>query len=590
MKATRRLMVGLLGFLAFLPLASPAHAAAVPADTGWLSLQVTHNWTMNEQPQLDGERLVWQAYDGTDWEILVYDLASGSITQLTDDGIDETDPQLDGDQLLWITHPAPLPPWVYSLASGSPALSLYDFTTDRVEPIPQSEGVQGSPQIAGDLVVWEGGPDAATTDIYVYSLTSRQTRRLTNDAYRQSDPVTDGRYVAFVTHPFQYSELWLFDNETGTLRQLSDVGRTSNTVGRPSVNGGRIAWVESDSRDFYVRVFDTANSGWTTVTRTDDHTLAQPLRSPVLGGESVAWLSWAEPGQMAMPHESPWAVMVADLSTLASRKVADAFGGDLWMQDDGKLLAYTYFGWGPRLRVYDLETGAETAPEADPEGGSTGGPPARPIEGARGSGGPPSLSGGRVAFAVYQFVNRVYDDSDIVLGFRGASQAAPASPSPPLRVFADLAGSPYEAAVQKLADRGLFRGYRKGGTLLARPDAAVLRWQFLRMLLDIEGVRWEFSSNQTPFLDLGPRDDVHMSLHEVVEAGLELGITRGTTDHSFSPYAPITWGQALTMVTRAVKTLDSGATEPSSGSEGDLGSPMTRGEAAQMLAVLLEER
>lgn len=39
--------------------------------------------------------------------------------------------------------------------------------------------------------------------------------------------------------------------------------------------------------------------------------------------------------------------MIADFSTLAPRKVGDAFGGDLWMQNDGKLVAYTYVGWGP---------------------------------------------------------------------------------------------------------------------------------------------------------------------------------------------------------------------------------------------------
>ncbi|MCL5943008.1 MAG: hypothetical protein M1325_05805 [Actinobacteria bacterium] len=230
-----------------------------------------------------------------------------------------------------------------------------------------------------------------------------------------------------------------FGTISGALSTPSDRGRTANTVGPPSVNRGRIAWVESDSRDFYLRVFDTAVLGWTTVTRTEDHRLAQALRSPVLRGDAAAWLSWTGPGRQAMPHESPWSVMIADFSTLAPRKVGDAFGGDLWMQNDGKLVAYTYFGWGPRLRVYDLEAGAETELEADPEGGSAGGPPTLPMDGARGPLIPPSLNSGRVAFATHQFVNRVYEDSDIVLSFRGAPPATPASSLLLLLAFAVVA-------------------------------------------------------------------------------------------------------------------------------------------------------
>src|SRR5680860_368540 len=110
MTIARRLTVVLLRsvtlmLVVFMLSGPPAHAATPSVmDTEWHSLQVTHNWTMNQQPQLSGERLVWQAYDGTDWEILTYDLNSGSIVQLTDDGIDESDPRLDGAHLVWTTH------------------------------------------------------------------------------------------------------------------------------------------------------------------------------------------------------------------------------------------------------------------------------------------------------------------------------------------------------------------------------------------------------------------------------------------------------------------------------------------------------
>lgn len=635
MRMARRLTVVLLRsvapMLVVFMLSIPPAYAATPSVTAseWHSLQVTHNWTMNEQPQLGGERLVWQAFDGTDWEILAYDLASGSISQLTNDGIDESDPRLDGAHLVWTTQP--FPPGVHLPINVPSTLSLYDFDIHTIMPIPESEGVQGSPQIAGDLVVWEAGPDSGTTDIYVYNLTTRQTRRLTNDAYRQSDPATDGRYVAFVTHPYQYSELWLFDSETGTMRKLSDAGRSTNTVGRPSVNEGRVAWVESDGRDFYLRVFDAAGDHMITATQTNDHTLAQPLRSPVIGGNTVAWLSWTNPGRQVMPHESPWSVMVADLATLAPRTIGDAFAGDLGIQSDGALLAYTSFefGAGDVLHVYETASGQETTLDPDPEHRSSGGTAGFPTGGGRGvgmarSGGQligPSLAGGRVAFTAYQSVNAPYADSDIILGYQGSPPLVPAAPSPPYRVFADLTGSPYARAVDELAGQGIVRGYQQGDRLLFEPDRPVLCWQFLRMVMDATGVKWFLYNNQSPFTDTFVNGVEIDTLRRVAEAGLELGITKGTAPTRFAPYQPITRAEAITMLIRAAEAKKPGSTTAPAGFRGTLGSfspthadnlrraeylglleglvgfgpvwdpwqPMTRGEAAQVLAELLDE-
>ena len=631
MRHALRFSLLLLGCAALLLAGPPTPATALPpwAPAEWQSLQVTHNWTQNERPVLSGDRLVWQAFDGVDWEILTYDLASGAIEQLTDDTADETGPEFAGDQLVWVTYPAPLPPQIYFFSAAVPSLTLYDPATHTLEQIPQSEGVQGPPVTAGDLVVFLAGPSPDAADIYVYSLTTGQTRRLTNDAYPQSDPATDGRYVAFVTHPYQYSELWLFDSETGTLRQLSTIGRSSNTVGPPSVNEGRIAWVESDSRDYFLRLFDTAVPGWTTLTRTEDHTLAQPLRSPVVGGNTLAWLSWTNPGRQAMPHESPWSVMVADLSDLAPRTIGDAFAGDLGIQSDGALLAYTSFefGAGNVLHVYETASGEQTTIDPDPERRSSAGPAGSPTGGGRAVGLArsgdqlvgPSLAGGRVACSAYQSVNSQSPDSDIILGYQGTPPPVPAAPNPPYRVFADLAGSPYAGAVNLLAGQGIVRGYQHGDRLLFEPDRPVLRWQFLRMVLDATGVKWFLYNNQSPFTDTFVNGVEVDTLRRVAEAGLELGITKGTAPTRLSPYRPMSRAEAITMLIRAAEAKKPGSTATPATYQATLGSfspthadslrraeylgllnglvdfgpgwdpwqTMTRGEAAQVLANLL---
>lgn len=621
MRHALRFSLLLLGCAALLLAGPPTPATALPpwAPPEWQSLQVTHNWTQNERPVLSGNRLVWQAFDGVDWEILTYDLASGSIEQLTDDTADETGPEFVGDHLVWVSDPVPLPLWVYTVSAAVPSLTLYDPATGALETIPQSDRVLAPPVTSGDLVVFLAGPSPNDADLYVYSLASGQTRRLTRDSYPQSEPATDGRYVAFVTHPYQYSELWLFDSETGKMMQLSSVGRASTTVGPPSANAGRIAWVESDGRDYYLRLFDAAVPLLTTLTRTEDHTLAQPLRTPVLGGDMVAWLAWTEPGRRAMPHESPWSVMVSRLSAFAPRAVGAAFGGEVWLQEDGTLLAYTDFDRGPSLHVYDVGAGTEHELDADP-GAAAGAGASLSGRGVRGPATRPSLDGGRVAFSAYQFVNPVYDDRDIVLAYRGSAPATPRSPSPPVRRFSDVGDSAYAQAIADLAARGIVRGYRAYDHLEFAPDRAVLRWQFLRMALEATGVDYAFFNEQPGFADLiGPSGENNF-LRRVVAAGLALGITRGTTDTTFGPYAPISRAQALTMLVRAAEAADAGSTltptEYRGTLQGVLGphaenlrraeyhgflrglaglgpawdpwAPMTRGEAAQVLVNLLQ--
>ena len=148
-------------------------ASSVPASGVWASIQVTHNFTKNERPQLEGNRLVWQAFDGTDWEIEAYDLSTGALTQLTDDRVDETDPKLSGDRVVWIraqTQP------VGDKAIGSdaqPSLVLFDFATGASRPVQGSEGVQDA-SLVGDLLVWRAR-SGSESDIFVNDLATGQT-------------------------------------------------------------------------------------------------------------------------------------------------------------------------------------------------------------------------------------------------------------------------------------------------------------------------------------------------------------------------------------------------------------------------------
>ena len=57
-------------------------------------------------PQTDGARVIWEHFDGRDFELYIVDLASpNSAIPFTDDGLDDLDdttPQIDGNNIVWV--------------------------------------------------------------------------------------------------------------------------------------------------------------------------------------------------------------------------------------------------------------------------------------------------------------------------------------------------------------------------------------------------------------------------------------------------------------------------------------------------------
>ncbi|MCL4367910.1 MAG: S-layer homology domain-containing protein [Actinobacteria bacterium] len=621
---------------------SPVSQTVLTTSLAWSSLQITHNWTKNEQPQLDTRHLVWQAWDGFDWEIESEDLSTGVITQLTDDQLDQTDPRLTGDRVVWATHVLPGPdiPASYIVRNPVPQLTVYDYRDGKTTTIPGSVGAR-EVEVTGDLVSWVAG-DGDRAEVYVHDLATGETKRLTNDHVQQSQVATDGRWVVYVTRADGHDEVWADDVQSDEHRQVSEPGATG-TVEDLALNAGRAAWVEHDGARYRLLFVDLATNQHRELAREGSGdasgqsgsasgpaaTQGQPplLMDPVIGGAKLAYLRFTNPGRPVMPHESPWSVVLLDLKT-QGQTVREGSDGGLWMQADGALFAYTAFEdrFGAGLHLYDTQTGLDSTPNPDPEGLSSGGPVGSPSMGGRGltlgrSGGSligPSLVDGRVAFAVYQSVNAQYDDSDVILAYRGTAPPQPTAPSPPLRVFVDVAASPYAEAVNLLAGKGIVRGYQEGESLLFRPESPVFRWQFLRMVMDVTGVRWFMYNNQSPFTDTFVNGVEVDTLRRVAEAGLELRITKGTSPTRLSPYQPISRAEAVTMLIRAAEVQKPGSTTAPTAYAGSLGSfsaahadtmrraeyhhlldglvgfgpawdpwqPMSRGEAAQVLANL----
>ena len=63
--------------------------------------QVTANSYDDRLPHVQGNFLVWQTYDGSDWEVFLYNITDGTTTQITDNAEDDVSPQTDGHYVVW---------------------------------------------------------------------------------------------------------------------------------------------------------------------------------------------------------------------------------------------------------------------------------------------------------------------------------------------------------------------------------------------------------------------------------------------------------------------------------------------------------
>ncbi|GAB4246490.1 MAG: hypothetical protein Kow00129_06810 [Thermoleophilia bacterium] len=144
----------------------------------------------------------------------------------------------------------------------------------------------------------------------------------------------------------------------------------------------------------------------------------------------------------------------------------------------------------------------------------------------------------------------------------GATLERAAAGAPVPVPFSDVSRNhPYANAIGGLYEAGVIVGFGDGSF---RPEGRVSRQQFAKMiLLTLEQVptEWEVSV----FADVPPAPGLYPD--NFVALAYRLGITKGTSVNPalFSPHAPITRAQVITMVTRAADALYPGALEHAPG-------------------------
>ena len=139
--------------------------------------QITTNYYYVLNPDLHGNELVFQGWDGDDYEIFLYRFDTDQIEQLTNNQFDDVSPVVWDGRVAWVAHPT-VTAEIFYMADGV------------IRKISEGTEDNAAPSIWKDKVVWQGYDD---TDLEIYYFNGRRTIKLTSNTWDDLAPkIRDG--------------------------------------------------------------------------------------------------------------------------------------------------------------------------------------------------------------------------------------------------------------------------------------------------------------------------------------------------------------------------------------------------------------
>ena len=190
----------------------------------------------NYNPKISHGRVVWAGFDSASWawQIFLYDIASGQITQLTDGGLNYGS-GLDANSVLW--------------GDGNNQLVLYDLASATRGQI-SSGGYNYSPQINNGRVVWWEG---STGQVHLYDKAGGD--RIVSTGGYNNQPQTDGSEVVWwgTVPGINYPEIFLYDIASHAITMVSNPLISNYS---PQVSNGQVVWNGWDGNDYEIYLYN----------------------------------------------------------------------------------------------------------------------------------------------------------------------------------------------------------------------------------------------------------------------------------------------------------------------------------------------
>ena len=143
-------------------------------------VQITTNYFYALNPDVHGNELVFQGWDGDDYEIYLYHFDTDKLDQLTNNQFDDVSPVVWDGRVAWVAHP-------------TVTAEIFYMVDGVIRKISEGTEDNAAPSIWGERVVWQGYDD---TDLEIYYFNGRRTIKLTSNTWDDMAPkIRDGLIV-----------------------------------------------------------------------------------------------------------------------------------------------------------------------------------------------------------------------------------------------------------------------------------------------------------------------------------------------------------------------------------------------------------
>ena len=120
--------------------------------------QISSGLAISRSPDIHGDYIVWQANNGGDWDILLYDTVGSSLSVITSDPEAQMSPKVYGEFIVW-----------HDRRNGDWDIYGYNITSGEEIQITNDTNQQTAPSIYGGKVVWQDDRNA-NMDVYYLEL------------------------------------------------------------------------------------------------------------------------------------------------------------------------------------------------------------------------------------------------------------------------------------------------------------------------------------------------------------------------------------------------------------------------------------
>lgn len=236
--------------------------------------RLTDNPSDQCNPAIYGDTVVWQDNRNGDWDIYAYDIKTKTEQRLTTDLSPHITPAIYGEKIVWLD---------YRNGHRYGDIYLYDLNTKTETRITTGVGDPANPDIYEDKVVWEDVRNG-NKDIFMYDIKQGLESVITIFPTTQRFPKIYGNNVVWQDDRNGNWDIYMYDIASGEETRLS-AGSADHCA--PAVFQNKVAWIDNSNGAENVSLYDLATGSATIVAAEGFDQL-----NPQIYGERVIWEDW----------------------------------------------------------------------------------------------------------------------------------------------------------------------------------------------------------------------------------------------------------------------------------------------------------